>query len=83
MLWGFFGPLLLGIAAFFFLIKGLLVVVSGLFSWLGISIEYVLGSADFALEVALVDWIPQPFVAVFMAMVAFSILCCIFGRIRG
>lgn len=83
MLWTFFGPLLLGITAIIFLVKGIISLVRGTFSWLGTSIEYVIGSANFALDVSLSDWLPEPFVAVFMAMVAFSILCCIFGRIRG
>ncbi len=83
MLWGFFGPLLLGITAIIFLIKGIISLVNGTFSWLGTSIDYVIGSANFALDVSLSDWLPEPLVGVFMAMVAFSILCCIFGRIRG
>lgn len=80
---GFFSPLILGISTIFFLLKGTVSSIVAVFSWLGTAVDYVLGSANFALDISLLDWLPTPLVGVFMAMVAFSILCCIFGRIRG
>ena len=78
----FFEPVILAISSLFLLLKGTFSAVVGMFTWLGTGIDYVLGSVNLALDISLLDWLPAPIIGVFMAMVAFSVLCCIFGRIR-